>query len=127
MNVEDIIANFKKRYRVLDCIDLGKLSKSELYGRVQSCKQQTFNNDQRVLALACRDLHRKFDDLPPDALIEFQKNIQQHDIPHHFIILITDIADIKKELEYLKEKYSTETKPIPFVLFPNLVYNQFNV
>jgi hypothetical protein len=85
-----------------------------LQSRFDKIAWPRYKENERIVIIADRTLNRRFDDEPPDALIEMQQHVHYYNIPHYFIIVVSNIADIDRELAYLQKKYyPQETQPIP--------------
>jgi hypothetical protein len=111
---ESAITDLSAQYTVTDIIDLNKFEsrpQKELYYRVESCKKDVFENHERILILVPSTLKKTFVSVPADILIDLQKYIKEFDIPHYFLIVVTDIPTIKKDLNFLK-RYTNDTQEI---------------
>lgn len=111
---ESTITNLSAQHTVVDIIDLNKFEsqpRKELYYRIESCKKDEFENTERILILVPSTLSRTFESVPADILIDLQKYIKEFDIPHYFLIIVTNVPTIKKDLNFLK-RYTNDTHDI---------------
>ena len=55
--------------------------------------------------MADNALHRTIEDHVPDIMIELQQHISYYNIPHYFVIVVSNIKTIAQDLLYLKNRY----------------------
>ena len=109
MNLEKIKQELQQTYQLVDFINLQEydhLPTGRLYTTLQKIHKEAFANNERIVFIAPSTLKKSFRDEPCDILITLQKYIQNHDIPHFFIIIASNIESIDQELDYIHKKYN---------------------
>lgn len=117
MTYTSVVDELRNDYTILDCIDLSEFDQRyerQLRARFDKIAWPHYKENERIVFIADRTLKRRFDDEPPDVLIEMQRHIHYYNIPHYFIIVVSNSESIEAELAYLQKKYyPQETQPIP--------------
>lgn len=122
MTLDGIKQQLHAQYRIVDFVDLheyDQLPEGQLYTKIEACHKDKFDDDERLVFVVPATLKKTYHDLPCDILITLQKHIQQKDIPHFFIIVLSDIDSIGRDLDYVHRKYNP--KEIDSVTF--MCYN----
>jgi hypothetical protein len=117
MSYDNAINELRSKFELLDIIDLSSYDKNLLRSALRKYNNFEFSPEQRLVFIADSKLTRSFNDLPPDILVRLQQDIQYLNIAHYFIVVVSDIPTIERELDFLYRKYySQETMAMPFVL-----------
>lgn len=109
MTFNEVKLGLQQTYQLVDFVDLqeyDQLPTGKLYTRLQKMHKDAFADNERIVFIAPVTLKRSFSDEPCDILIVLQKYIQQHDIPHFFIIVVSNIQSIEHDLDYVHKKYN---------------------
>jgi hypothetical protein len=120
-----ILARIKHRlqtqYQIDNFIDLTEfdnLPKGKLYTALRRLHKEVFADNERVVFVANQPLKKSYADQPHDILISLQEYVQHHDIPHFFIVVVTDIKSLPEELEYVRKRYNPQEKlPMNHILY----------
>lgn len=121
MILERVKHRLQTQYQIDNFIDLSKfdqMPRGKLYTALRALHKEEFANNERVVFVATGVLKKTYNDQPHDILIALQEYVQHHDIPHFFIIVVTDIESIPAELEYVHKRYNPhEEHPMPHILY----------
>jgi len=121
MILERIKHRLQTQYQIDNFIDLTEfdnLPKGKLYTALRKLHKEVFADNERVVFVATGPLKKSYADQPHDILISLQGYVQHHDIPHFFIIVVTNIESIPAELEYVRKKYNPQEElPMTHVLY----------
>jgi hypothetical protein len=121
MIINQIKSKLGTQYVIDHYIDLAEYDTkpvSELYLRIQLCKKDEFGETERIVFIAAQPLKKTFGDLPCDILNSVQRYIQYFDIPHFFVIIVSDVETIAEDLEFLRANYNPqELKAIPHIKY----------
>lgn len=120
-----ILARIKHRlqtqYQIDNFIDLTEfdnLPKGKLYTALRRLHKEVFADNERVVFVANQPLKKSYADLPHDIIISLQEYVQHHDIPHFFIIVVTDIKLLPEELEFVRKRYNPQEElPMNHILY----------
>jgi hypothetical protein len=120
-----ILAQIKHRlqtqYQIDNFIDLTEfdnLPKGKLYTALRRLHKEVFADNERVVFVANQPLKKSYADQPHDILIALQEYVQHHDIPHFFIVVVTDIKSLPEELEYVRKRYNPQEElPMNHILY----------
>jgi len=106
-------------YTIIGCINLSdhdQPNAKTLVSALANYRNPVFNDTDRLVFIVDRTLTSTFDDYPPDILIELQQHIQYYNIPHFFVIILSNIDNLREYTVYLQQKYyRQETIPIPHI------------
>jgi hypothetical protein len=121
MTLDSIKQQLRAQYQIVDFVDLqeyDQLPEGHLYTKIKTCHKDRFEDNERIVFVATSALKRSYADQPCDILITLQKYIQQKDIPHFFIIMLSDVDSIRSDLDYIHKKYNPkEIDSITFVCY----------
>lgn len=121
MTLERIKQRLQIQYQIDNFIDLAEfdnLPTGKLYTALRRLHKEVFADNERVVFVASRPLKKSYGDQPHDILISLQGYVQHHDIPHFFIIVVTNIDSLPGELEYVRAKYNPqETLPMTHIFY----------
>ena len=121
MILERIKHRLQTQYQIDNFINLtefDQLPKGKLYTALRKLHKDVFANNERVVFIASTPLKKSYSDQPHDILISLQEYIQHHDIPHFFIIIVTNIPMVPEELEYVHKRYNPQEElPITHILY----------
>lgn len=120
MTLDEAKSTLLLQYQIDHFVDV-KQFEPDLKGRLYNClrkiRKESFADQERIVFVAQRPLIKSYVDQPHDVISLLEKNIQHHDIPHFFLIVLSDIDTIAEELEYVRAKYNPqETLPIAHIL-----------
>ena len=111
MTLDEAKADLQTRYQIDHFIDL-KQFEPDLKGRLYNClrklRKESFADQERIVFIAKQPLIKSYADQPHDVISMLEQNIQHHDIPHFFLIVLSDIQTIAEELEYVRVKYNPQ-------------------
>jgi hypothetical protein len=120
MILERVKHKLHSQYQIDTFIDLAEfdqLPKGKLYTALRRLHKEVFADNERVVFVATGTLKKSYADLPHDIIISLQEYVQHHDIPHFFIIVVTDIKSVPDELEFVRKQYNPqEAVPMPHIL-----------
>lgn len=120
MSLERIKHQLQRRYQIENFIDLAEfdeLPAARLYSQLRKCHKPVFSDNERLVFVAMHPLKKTYDDQPHDIITTLQQYIQHHDIPHFFVIVVTDIKSVPGELEYVRARYNPqEALPMTHIL-----------
>ena len=120
MILERIKHRLQTQYQIDHFIDLKQFDpnlKGRLYNCLRKVRKESFANHERIVFVAQQPLVKSYADQPHDVISLLQQQIQHHDIPHFFVIVVSDIDTIAEELEYVRAKYnSKEALPMSHIL-----------
>ena len=88
-----------------------------IFNLLSELHRPVFENNQRILIIQPdNDLYSYTENIASDSLIFLQKALQKIDISNFFIIVLSGNQNIKSELKWLQENYSTDLNPINYFL-----------
>jgi hypothetical protein len=120
MTLDQIKNQLQTQYQIDHFIDLAEfdqLPRGKLYTALRRLHKPEFANNERVVFVAVGSLKKSYIDQPHDIITALQQYIQHHDIPHFFVIVVTNNRSIAQELEYVRAKYNPqEEMPMSHVL-----------
>lgn len=108
MSYQSVLADLKKKYNILDCIDLQEFefpNTGGLFTRLCKFRDFEFKENERLIIIADRNLLCTFDDMPPDVMVVLQQYIHFCNIAHYFVLVLSNIDSIGQHLVYLQNKY----------------------
>lgn len=121
MILERIKHRLQTQYQIDNFIDLTEfdnLPTGKLYTALRRLHKEVFADNERVIFVANQPLKKSYADLPHDILISLQGYVQHHDIPHFFIIVVTNIKSVPEELEYVRKRYNPQEElPMNHILY----------
>lgn len=121
MTLNSIKQQLRARYQIVDFVDLqeyDQLPEGHLYTKIKTCHKDRFEDSERLVFVAPTTLKQSYSDQPCDILITLQKYVQNKDIPHFFIIVLSNIDSIKNDLDYVHKKYNPkEIDSITFMCY----------
>jgi hypothetical protein len=121
MSLEKLKQNLQQQYQVINFVDLleyDHLPKGRLYTALRKLHKKEFNNNERIIFIASDSLKKSFADQPHDIITILQQYIQHHDIPHFFVIVLSNIKSIAQDLMYVQRLYNTqEVNPIECIYY----------
>lgn len=110
MTLDAVKAELQAQYRIENFItlrDYDLLPTGRLYTQLRRCHKVVFDDDERIVFVA-ENLKRTYKDQPCDIITALQQYIQHHDIPHFFIMVLTNIEDMPEQLDYVHKKYNPQ-------------------
>lgn len=111
MSLEKLKQDLQKQYQVINFIDLSDydhLPKGKLYTALRKLHKEQFNDNERIIFIASDSLKKSFADQPHDIITILQQYIQHHDIPHFFVIVLSNIKSIAQDLLYVQQLYNMQ-------------------
>lgn len=121
MSLEKVKHQLQRQYQIDHFIDLAEfdqLPRGRLYTALRKLHKPVFADNERVVFVANSGLKKSFNDQPHDIIIALQEYIQHYDIPHFFIIVLTNNESIPTELEYVRKRYNPqESNTILHILY----------
>ena len=121
MSLERIKHQLQRQYQIENFIDLAEfdeLPAARLYSQLRKCHKPVFSDNERLVFVAMHPLKKTYDDQPHDIITTLQQYIQHHDIPHFFVVVISNIASIGEELKYAHKIYNRqETEPVTYIYY----------
>ena len=118
MSYNEELEKLRSQYCILDCFDLSDYEgpQKKLFGALAAYRDPVFKDNERLVFIADRSLTTTFENYPPDILVELQQHIHYYNIPHFFLVMLTNIDNIAEYNIYLQQKYyKQETIPIPHI------------
>lgn len=109
MTLDEVKARLQKRYQIENFIDLAEfdnLPTGRLYSALRKCHKIEFADNERLVFVAGSPLKKTFEDQPHDIITVLQQYLQHHDIPHFFVIVLSNIPTMKTELKYVHSTYN---------------------
>jgi hypothetical protein len=109
MTLDSIKQQLRAQYQIVDFVDLqeyDQLPEGHLYTKIKTCHKDRYEDSERLVFVAPKTLKQSYSDQPCDILITLQKYVQHKDIPHFFIIVLSNIDSIKNDLDYVHKKYN---------------------
>lgn len=113
MTLDEIKNQLLAKYTIEHIINLDQFDpdkKGKLYNCLRKIRKSSFADQERIVFIAKDPLTKTYADQPHDIITLLQQNIQCHDIPHYFVIVLTNIPTVKEELEYVRVKYNPQEK-----------------
>lgn len=121
MTLDEAVQRLQNKYQINKVIDLSTfdaLPSGKLYTELRKCHKDVFADNERLVFVAPGPLKKTYLDQPHDIITVLQQYIQTHDIPHFFVIVLTNIESMKTELEYVQKMYNPqEAKPILHIYY----------
>jgi hypothetical protein len=121
MILERIKQKLHAQYQIDNFIDLSEydhLPKGKLYTALRKLHKEVFADNERIVFIANTSLKKSFDDQPHDIITILQQYIQHHDIPHFFVIIISNIRSMTEDLLYVQKLYNMqEVIPIECIYY----------
>lgn len=121
MNIEEVKTQLNDKYQIENFIDLSEfdnLPTGRLYSKLRRCHKVEFADNERVVFVIPNNLKKSYIDQPYDIVTVLQQYIQHHDIPHFFIIVLSNSLDIPEQLEYVRKMYNPQEQiPISHILY----------
>jgi hypothetical protein len=111
MSLEKLKQDLQKQYQVINFVDLSDydhLPKGKLYTALRKLHKKQFNDNERIIFIASESLKKSFADQPHDVITILQQYIQHHDIPHFFVIVLSNIKSIAQDLLYVQQLYNAQ-------------------
>lgn len=119
MTLDAVKQQLQGQYQIenfIDLADFDQLPTGKLYTALRKLHKDVFNDNERVVFVADASLKKTFADVPHDIIITLQQYIQAHDIPHFFVIVVSNINTIGTELMYVHQKHNKQEEyPIPYI------------
>lgn len=120
MTLEHVKNQLQRQFEIDNFIDLAEfdqLPRGRLYTALRRLHKPVFADNERVVFIATGALKKSYADQPHDIIHALQEYIQHHDIPHFFVVVITDNASIPGELEYVRTRHNPqEPRPMAHIL-----------
>lgn len=117
---ERIKNQLQKQYQIdhfIDLTEFDQLPRAKLYTALRRLHKPEFANNERVVFIATGLLKKSYADQPHDIIVSLQQYVQHHDIPHFFVIVVSNNKLIAQELEYVRAKYNPqEERPMSHVI-----------
>lgn len=107
--IEQIIADLKEKFNVLDVIDL---KDHQLYQRLQSVYQETYSSDDKIVVVQHEADVYDYSDAPGRNLSKLQQYLRQIDISNFFVIVISGNSHIDNELLQIRDLYADNDIPL---------------
>jgi hypothetical protein len=121
MTLDGIKQQLHAQYQIatfIDLLDYDHLPKGKLYTALRKLHKEVFADNERIVFIANKSLKKSFDDQPHDIITVLQQYIQHHDIPHFFVIVISDIKSMADDLSYVQKLYNIqEVSPIECIYY----------
>ena len=121
MILERVKHRLQTQYQIENFINLAEfdqLLSGKLYTALRKLHKDAFNDSERIVVIANGPLKKSFNDQPHDIITVLQQYIQTHDIPHFFVIVVTNIESIPAELEYVRNRFNPqESIPMTHILY----------
>jgi hypothetical protein len=92
----------------VDLSDYDDQPTGALYQMIEKIKKDEYANEERMVFVAPQGLTQTYADLPPDIILELQRQIKDFDIPHFFVIILSNIPAIADYLLYAKNTYNPQ-------------------
>lgn len=111
MTLDGIKQQLHVQYQIDTFIDLSEydhLPKGKLYTALRKLHKEVFADNERIVFIADKSLKKSFNDQPHDIITVLQQYIQHHDIPHFFVIVISNIESMANSLSYVQKLYNTQ-------------------
>jgi len=111
MTLDGIKQQLHVQYQIDTFIDLSEydhLPKGKLYTALRKLHKEVFADNERIVFIADKSLKKSFNDQPHDIITVLQQYIQHHDIPHFFVIVISNIESMANNLSYVQKLYNTQ-------------------
>lgn len=103
MNINHIISDFKKKFKILDVIDLYQ---DDLAVRLAALRKDHFDNNERILITQLTEDEYDYVDQPGKFLSNLQQHLAILDISNYFVTVITGNTDIDQELAQVCKQFS---------------------
>jgi homoaconitase/3-isopropylmalate dehydratase large subunit len=113
MTLDQVKEQLQAQYQIENFIDLSlfdQLPTGRLYSQLRRCHKTVFADNERVVFVIANNLKKTYTDQPNDIVTVLQQYIQHHDIPHFFIIVLSNINDISQQLNYVHKMYNPQEK-----------------
>lgn len=111
------LTKLQKKHSVLDVIDLSSTTiKSTLLFKLEPYRNKEFADNERIIFVVDKSAQTTFEQQPPDILPDLQSHIRDLNIPHFFVIILTNITNLHNHLQILHQsRYYQETIPITVI------------
>jgi len=119
MTLDQLKQQLFAKYTIEHCINLDEFDpnkRGKLYNCLRKIHKPNFDDQERILFVAEKSLTKTYADQPHDVISMLEQNIQHRDIPHFFIIILSNIDTIKEELEYVRAKFNPQEQ-LPIVCY----------
>jgi len=120
-SIDQVKVTLDKQYQIehwIDLTDYDQLPVKSLSDCLEKCKKSEFNEKERIVIVADSSLKQKFRNHPKNILEAVQRMIQNFDIPHFFVIIVSNIESIDRDLEQLRARYNpNEQTAIPYIKY----------
>jgi len=125
-NLNSSINWLKSNYSIPEPIFLSRFYQDNgdhwLYTTLKSLHKSEFHNNERLIFVQdCADIY-DYNDLPGKVISQLQKYASQIDISNFFIIVLSGNKFINKELEQVRQLYSTDDCTIQSIVIDDLKY-----
>lgn len=121
MSLERVKHQLQRQYQIdnfIDLVEFDNLPTGKLYTALRKLHKDVFKDNERVVFVADNSLKKTFTDQPRDIITVLQQYIQAHDIPHFFVIVVSNIDTIGAELIYVHQLYNKqEETPITHIYY----------
>ena len=121
MNLQQVKQQLHDQYQIENFINLtefDQLPRGKLYTALRKLHKDVFADNERVVFVACHPLKKTFVDQPHDIIITLQQYIKTFDIPHFFVIVVSNIESLDQELTYAHQMYNTqEVNPVQYITY----------
>jgi hypothetical protein len=121
MTLDGIKQQLRAQYQIdtfVDLLEYDHLPKGKLYTALRRLHKAVFADNERIVFIANKSLKKSFNDQPHDIITVLQQYIQHHDIPHFFVIVISNIKSMPNDLSYVQKLYNTqEVSPIECIYY----------
>lgn len=115
-----VLEELRKKYSIVDCINLKDHDTNSLLTALAPHKDKEFNNNERLIVIADKALPTTFSGMPPDIMPKMQEYIRYLNIAHFFVLIVTNIDNIEQYLLQLQKTYHyREDIPLPFIYVQN--------
>jgi radical SAM protein with 4Fe4S-binding SPASM domain len=125
-NLASTVINLKEKYSINEPIYLSKFYHDNgdhwLYNTLKSLHKSSYSADERIVFVQdCADIY-DYNDQPGKVITQLQKYASNIDISNFFIIVISKNKFIDRELEEVRQLYSTDDCAIQHIVVEDLVY-----
>lgn len=114
MNYEKLLNQLSTQYSIVDVVDLStELAQKNLLTILAKYDNKVFQDEERLVFLLSKEAPATFEQQGPDILPLLQMSIRDYNIPHFFVIILSNVDNLQLYLDKIhKIRYYQESMPI---------------
>jgi len=114
--VQDLLAGTYTVKHYFDLTEFDQQHSSVLLSALAGVKEPEFANNYRIVFYYFQPLQRTYEGEPCDIIEKLQEILVYYDIPNFFVLIVTNDALVKDDLESVYKRYTkNEQNPIRYI------------